>query len=172
MPLSPNDPGPNVQILHPDPARAGSYPDAYMRALITFIGSRDATISSSYGSFGQHWPSAIPQGESRKQAELVIIDQYLVLTGQSGTATNPFPHPDPGEAKGGIGPIPNPLSGITSVVDFLKLLTKPQTWQRVAEFVVGGILIAVGVSAMLRPQAEKLASKIPAAAKFDTRGKF
>ena len=42
------------------------------------------------------------------------------------------------------------VPGINSVTDFLNLLTNGHTWVRVAEFVVGGILIAVGVNAMLK----------------------
>lgn len=44
----------------------------------------------------------------------------------------------------------NATEGITSTLDFLKMLTSAQLWTRVAEFAVGGILIVVGANALLR----------------------
>lgn len=52
----------------------------------------------------------------------------------------------------GIG-LPNPgniIHGAQDVGHFLGALTNPNTWIRVAEVTVGVILIAVGISAMLR----------------------
>lgn len=44
------------------------------------------------------------------------------------------------------------VPGISSVTDFLKLLTSGNLWIRVGEFAVGAILIAVGVNGMLKQQ--------------------
>jgi hypothetical protein len=42
------------------------------------------------------------------------------------------------------------IPGVSSVVDFLKLLANRNTWIRVGEFTIGAILLAVGVNAMLK----------------------
>jgi hypothetical protein len=46
--------------------------------------------------------------------------------------------------------LPNPVAPIQGVLDFLKLLTEKNTWIRVAEFLVGGILLVVGANALLK----------------------
>jgi len=46
------------------------------------------------------------------------------------------------------------LAPLKDVTDFLKLLTSPNLWIRVGEFIVGAILLGVGLSAMLKPVTE------------------
>lgn len=46
------------------------------------------------------------------------------------------------------GQTPNPLSGIAAIGDFFGRLSQGNTWTRIAEFLVGGILIVVGASAV------------------------
>lgn len=56
--------------------------------------------------------------------------------------------PPPGTPIVGDVHIPNPLSGINAIGDFFQRLTEKQTWERVAEFALGGVLIYVGVRAV------------------------
>jgi len=42
------------------------------------------------------------------------------------------------------------LSGINAVGDFFNKLSQPNTWIRVAEFTAGGVLLIVGLHAMLK----------------------
>lgn len=41
--------------------------------------------------------------------------------------------------------VPNPVSGVTN---FLSVLTQPQLWIRIAEFLIGGVLIAIGLASI------------------------
>jgi hypothetical protein len=50
-----------------------------------------------------------------------------------------------GPSLGSIG-IPNPLSGINAVGDFFQRLTQGSTWIRIAEVVIGFLLLTVGLS--------------------------
>ena len=43
---------------------------------------------------------------------------------------------------------PNPLGGINAVGDFFHRMTEPQTWVRVGEVAVGGILLFAGIRAL------------------------
>lgn len=53
-------------------------------------------------------------------------------------------------------PVSDPL---TSVTDFLKLLTNKNTWIRVGEFAIGGILLAVGISHLAGTSVTGIAKK-------------
>lgn len=53
-----------------------------------------------------------------------------------------------GSGAAAAGTVPNPLSGIAGIGDFFQRLTEQNTWIRVAEFLVGGILVIVGASAL------------------------
>lgn len=79
-----------------------------------------------------------------------IINAYNSIVGNTPTP----PGADPGTAQAGIGPVGNLVPGITnpfkSVTDFLNVLGKQETWIRVAEFAIGGLLLAIGINAMLR----------------------
>ncbi len=44
--------------------------------------------------------------------------------------------------------IPNPLTGINAIGDFFQRLTQKQTWERVGEVALGGILIYAGLRAV------------------------
>jgi hypothetical protein len=69
--------------------------------------------------------------------------------------------------KGALGPvIPNslnPIHGVTSaahdVTGFISALTEPNTWIRIAEVTVGAIMLAVGISAMLKVPVGGIAKK-------------
>jgi hypothetical protein len=141
----------------PRPEKAGTYSDAQIRGLITHILSTDAASGLPYGAHGEKWPSGIPQGESKTQAALVIVDQYLTLIGRGDCATNAYPHPDPGRAEAGLGPTG---IGITSILDFLKLLTSANFWMRVLEVLLGLGLALAGL-AKLSTRADGLVSKVP-----------
>lgn len=56
--------------------------------------------------------------------------------------------PPPGTPIVGGVHLPNPLSGVDAIGDFFSRLTEPQTWTRVGEVLLGGILVYVGVRAL------------------------
>lgn len=56
-----------------------------------------------------------------------------------------------------LDPVLNPVHNVT---DFLGTLTKGQTWVRVAEFAVGGVLLFIGVNAMLNHKPATIARDI------------
>jgi len=55
--------------------------------------------------------------------------------------------PDPGQAPPGDlqGNIGNPLGSVT---DFLNVLTQPQLWIRIAEVLIGALLLGVGLASV------------------------
>lgn len=64
------------------------------------------------------------------------------------------------------------LGPLSSVVDFLKLLTSGNLWVRVGEFAVGAILLAAGAAALMRSNAGPATRNAKEAAKFViTKGK-
>lgn len=64
------------------------------------------------------------------------------LVGGAGKAAGAIP-----KATSSLAP-PNPLSGVAAVGDFFQRLTQPQTWTRVGEVILGGILVYAGVRAL------------------------
>jgi hypothetical protein len=56
--------------------------------------------------------------------------------------------PPPGTPVVGNVHVPNPLTGINAVGDFFSRLTEAQTWTRVGEVLLGGILVYAGVRAL------------------------
>jgi hypothetical protein len=55
-----------------------------------------------------------------------------------------------GESENPLAPIENGLSGIEEVGSFLKAITEPSTWLRVAEGVGGIVLLMTGLKALTR----------------------
>jgi hypothetical protein len=53
----------------------------------------------------------------------------------------------PGPGNPSVG---NPLTGVNAIGDFFTRLTEPHTWVRVGEFIAGGIILWVGLNALLR----------------------
>lgn len=72
-----------------------------------------------------------------------------ILAGTSGTVTNV---PTPGGAVVGAGATgaaaADSLSGINAIGDFFQRLTQSATWVRVAEVVVGGLVLYVGLKGL------------------------
>lgn len=74
--------------------------------------------------------------------------------------TIPFPNPLLGfgppvvDTKDPAGSIKNPLSGIQSAVTDINglatALTQRNTWLRAAEIVLGGVLLAIGIAAIVK----------------------
>lgn len=148
-----------------DPGKVDTYTDAQFRALITYIMSKDASAGLPYGAHGENWPKAINKGESRHTAGLVIIQQYLALHGTAVPKTDqPYPNPDPGEAQAGLGPTGIGFGSITSILDFLKLLTEASTWLRVAEVLLGMLLVGAGLAKMSQ-KAAVVIGQVPLAGK-------
>jgi hypothetical protein len=53
----------------------------------------------------------------------------------------------------------NPLGGLAAIGDFFSNLTSEHTWERVAEFIVGGILLYVGIKALATPGGAQVAQQ-------------
>lgn len=88
---------------------------------------------------------AIPTSGTLTQKQNLVGVYFANVHGTAGTGDggNGLP-PLPGDAiKSNIGGI---ASGITSVTDFLKLLTDPNLWLRIAEVLLGALLLGVGVA--------------------------
>lgn len=148
-----------------DPTKVDTYSDAQFRTLITYIMAHDASAGLPYGAHGENWPKAINSGESRHTAGLVVIQDYLSLHGTSiPIPQTPYPNPDPGEAQAGLGPTGIGFGSIGSVLDFLKLLTEASTWLRVAEVLLGMLLVGAGL-AKISQKAAVIIRQVPVAGK-------
>lgn len=87
------------------------------------------------GSLAKEWKGQKPDYQSEYQMYGDLL-RYPPSKAAGNVAL-----PDPGAAEAGVGP-----TGITSTLDFLKLLTQASTWVRVAEVAIGGLLILVAVA--------------------------
>lgn len=93
-----------------------------------------------------------------------VINEYNSIVGNTPTP----PGADPGAVTPGVGPVPgilNPLAGIVDTAHFLGLLTKQSTWIRVAEFAIGGLLLAIGANAALKQVTTQSKNPISASTK-------
>ena len=80
--------------------------------------------------------------------------QALAQAAANGKGTNGVP--GTGKSTGSStstvnsanGSLPNPLSGLAAVGDFLVRLGDPNTWIRVAKIIIGGTLLIVGLAHM------------------------
>lgn len=150
-----------------NPNPGSNYSDDVVRAMIRAVianppdknNQGHSTIKQSliqkWGADGNGFPGNIPKsvdptkvsvfpvGDTRTKEVANIVTLYL----QSIGTIPQQPSQDPGEAIPSSA-IPGPNIG--SALDFLRLLTNPHTWVRVAEFGIGAILLAVGANAMLR----------------------
>lgn len=83
-------------------------------------------------------------------------------TRADAVSAKPGPYsPIPGVSINPDGSVQGPLSGLAAVGDFFTRLTQAHTWLRVAEFVVGGIFLVIGLNAILHNPAGKAAGAIP-----------
>jgi len=150
-----------------NPKPSGTYSDTVIRAMIRHVIANppDANnkghsiiksdLIAKWGADGNGFPgnipmhidptkpSVFPANDTRAKESANIITLYLQSIGKLPQ----LPTNDTGEAQPGVGPLPNPLAGIAA---FLSTLTNPHLWVRVGEFAIGGILLAVGVNAMLK----------------------
>lgn len=69
----------------------------------------------------------------------------------------------PQAVASGVGAAAGTLTGLASIGDFFSRLSQAHTWERVAEVLLGVILIAVGLAHMTKavPIATAIASKVP-----------
>jgi len=163
---TPAAPLPGVQ---PTVAGAAKLPDARIRQLIAFIVkngpsafTRDS-YKGTYGANGAGWPAKIPTGLTRDSQAANIVAVYLQSVGKQ-----PILIPqDPGAATAGLGPTGIGFGSIGSVLDFLKLLTNPATWLRVAEVALGMLLVAAGLAKMSQ-RAAVVIRQVPVAGKVLT----
>lgn len=73
-----------------------------------------------------------------------LINIYDSIVGNTKTP----PGADPGAVTPGIGPLPNPLSGLNSLADFFNVIGKSALWLRITEGILGIMLIGVALSKM------------------------
>lgn len=68
----------------------------------------------------------------------------------------------PAGVQAGAGNIPNPLAGLAAIGDFFQRLTQASTWIRVAEVLLGLILLAAGTARITRaiPAATRIAAAV------------
>lgn len=72
------------------------------------------------------------------------LAQKAFPQGSAGSVKPPAGEPPPTQNDQSI----NPLSGLAAIGDFFRRLTEEQTWERVGEVILGGILIYAGVRAL------------------------
>jgi preprotein translocase subunit SecF len=60
----------------------------------------------------------------------------------------------------------HPLTGIDAVGDFFSRLTEPNTWLRIGEFAIGGILLYVALKAMFPGAVSSVTGPVKTAAKL------
>lgn len=109
-----------------------------------FLSGTDVTLAGAYIAYMAQHPKANPRVVyltiiARLKAFGEIPKGIAASVGAVGKLT--------GEAATGAGDAVTFHSGI---LGFLGRLTEAHTWVRVAEFVVGAILVAVGLNALLK----------------------
>lgn len=62
----------------------------------------------------------------------------------------------------GASDIGNPLSGLNAIGDFFQRLTQKATWERVAEFAAGALILYIGLKALTAPEGRNVASRTAA----------
>jgi hypothetical protein len=107
-------------------------------------------LRNAYGSDGKGFPGRIPADRQQgliaanatavsEAANIQVLYAQWVL----GTVAT-LPNEDPGRAEAGLGPLPNPLSGLQSLLGFLG---NPV---RLGELVVGVVMVGVAFAAVLK----------------------
>lgn len=107
------------------------------------------------------YPSYHQQHTQYSVQQVLDVMTAELLTGAisnvTGSTTNVFSGVASGAAKGAeqasksLSTITNPLDWLKYPADFLHRLTEASTWIRVGEFIVGGMLIYVGIKAVVSP---------------------
>jgi hypothetical protein len=111
---------------------------------------------------GGAYPPGVPIYFSGTKAQATAKANLTVKTGSTSNGPfGPFATKQDAETSwktGGVnqhagtgGPLPtptNPLTGLAAIGDFFTKIGQRETWIRVAEFVIGGGLIYIGIHAM------------------------
>jgi len=104
-----------------------------------------------YPDFHRAHPQLSPrQVESAFVAELLAGGLSAAIT-QAGGTLGGIPQAAATGAEKAIATITNPLDWLKYPADFFYRLTQPSTWLRIGEFVVGAMLIYVGIKAVATP---------------------
>jgi hypothetical protein len=120
----------------------------------------DDTVQSIQQTFG------LATGQTTAWTVIHATNQAQVYALEQSTGQTPYPTKAAAQSKaasknqnvGGSG-TGNPLQGIAAIGDFFQRLTQPQTWVRVGEVALGGILVYAGVRALSHGSAVVSASR-------------
>jgi hypothetical protein len=128
----------------------------YLSDLYREHGSWDAAIKA-YSGGGYGYQQAKAQGKMSSKGSTLFSDVFgfELFPGETewdkkaqAAVGNP---PSPGEVVSGVESV---VTGLTNTVDstgkFLKAITEPETWLRVAEGVGGMVLLAMGLKTLTR----------------------
>ncbi len=80
-----------------------------------------------------------------------------------GHVTNGIPGLTPA-AQSALNTATAPVAAATTIPDFLTRLEEPQTWLRVAEVILGGILLIVAIKGMMDPITKPVTNSIKSGA--------
>lgn len=130
-----------------------------------------AKLKKYYGASGGWWPepglsnwakaNGVPDDAHLKLSVMNEIEEnYKLATTGQGTV---LPHEDPGAAQAGIGPLPNPLAFLSNL---WAILSNPNTWLRIGEFLLGAILVGVGAAKISSGAQDVILKYAPAMAKL------
>lgn len=146
------------QLPGPPPAQGFNELLWQQEALLAYnemIAKGDRVLAAEWKQF---YPSFHQQHPQLSVSQVLSVFVGEVAAGGIGSAvsqTGSLEGQIPGAAAKGaenaIAHLNNPLDLLKYPADFFYRLTQPGTWIRVAEFVVGGMLIYVGVRALVNP---------------------
>jgi hypothetical protein len=104
-----------------------------------------------YPTFHQEHPQYSPQQVLSAFVGEVVAGGIGSAIGQTGSVLGEVPGAAAKGAENVVATLTNPLDWLKYPADFFHRLTEASTWIRVGEFVVGGMLIYVGLKALLTP---------------------
>ena len=77
----------------------------------------------------------------------------------SRSAAQSFIQEEQSTIGSGASALGNPLSGLNAIGDFFQRLTQKATWERVAEFAAGALILYIGLKALTAPEGQKVATR-------------
>lgn len=126
-----------------------------------------ASFAESQGTQVAHVQAILNTVDRTEPSQAWVKDHYVtIVNGQVSVTTKikgGVPKVLGDAASGGAAAV----SSITSIVDFLKLLTSPALWLRVAEVLLGMLLVGAGLS-KVSSRASTTIQRIPIAGKVLT----
>lgn len=105
------------------------------------------------------WKTVTATNGAEKMAD--IARGYFVWFSSQSAAQN-FIGEESSPLGSGGGSVGNPLAGINAIGDFFQRLTQKATWERVAEFAAGALILYIGLKALTAPEGRNVASRTAA----------